>query len=102
MVILVIVRTPTCDANHSLGNLRNWDHHFQNTVMTTNRFLVRFVQQHPAFRCPELESSALLSECAVKLPLKFVEYDDASPFAVLELDTEVDAAALIKRSILTQ
>lgn len=70
--------------------------------MTTNQFLVRFVQQHPAFRCSELESCALLSECGVHLPLKFVEYDDASPFAVLELEAGADAAKLVKRSILTQ
>jgi tRNA G10 N-methylase Trm11 len=70
--------------------------------MATNRFLVRFVQQHPAFRRSELESCALLSDCKLKQPLNFVEYDDASPFAVLELNADANAAALVKRSILTQ
>ena len=68
--------------------------------MTTNQLLVRFVQQHAAFRRSELESCALLSDCRLKQPLNSVEYDDASPFAILELDA--DAAALVNRSILTQ
>lgn len=35
-------------------------------------------------------------------PLSFVEYDDSSPFAVLELENDIIAAALVERSILTQ
>lgn len=70
--------------------------------MTTNQFLVRFVQQHPAFRRSELESCALLSDCRSTQPLNFVEYDDGSPFAIIELVADADAAALVKRSILTQ
>jgi len=70
--------------------------------MTTNQFLVRFVQQHPKFRVPELESCAVMCNVNVAQPLQFTEYDDSVPFAVLELENEAVAVALIKRSILTQ
>ena len=70
--------------------------------MTTNHYLLRFVQQHPKFRVAELESCAILSNTSVKQPLQFTEYDDLEPFAVLELENEVNAVAIIQRSILTQ
>jgi hypothetical protein len=69
-------------------------------LMTTNQFLVRFAQLNPAFRKSELESCALLSDCRLKEPLNFVEYNDASPFAVLELNADADAAAALVRSLL--
>jgi tRNA G10 N-methylase Trm11 len=70
--------------------------------MPPGRFLIRFIQQHPTFRRAELESCALICGCGVQRPLSFVEYDDSSPFAVLELETETVAAAIVERSILTQ
>ena len=70
--------------------------------MCPKQYLVRFIQQHPAFRRSELESCALISECNIKRPLGFVEYDDASPFSVLELESDAVAATIVARSILTQ
>ena len=70
--------------------------------MTTSDFLLRFVQHHPTFRVSELESCALISDCTVPLPLSFVEYDEAVPFAILGLKNTLQAAALVERSILTQ
>jgi tRNA G10 N-methylase Trm11 len=70
--------------------------------MSTDQFLVRFIQQHPKFRIPELESCALMCDADVTPPLQFIEYSDLAPFAVVELKNETVAAALIKRSILTQ
>lgn len=71
--------------------------------MTANvQFLVRFVQQNPTFRIAELESCAQLCDISVTVPLQFIEYEDATPFAVLELENEAAATALVKRSILTQ
>ena len=70
--------------------------------MAPKQFLIRFIQQHSAFRCSELESCAIIKGCAMERPLSFVEYDDSSPFAVLELENDIIAAALVERSILTQ
>ena len=70
--------------------------------MHSRQFLIRFIQQHPTFRRAELESCALISGCSVQRPLNFVEYEDSSPFAVLELESEIVAAATVERSILTQ
>lgn len=70
--------------------------------MPTNHFLIRFVQHYPTFRLSELESCAILSDCNIKQPLKFIEYNDTAPYGVLELEDEKVAAALVKRSILTQ
>jgi tRNA G10 N-methylase Trm11 len=70
--------------------------------MRRKQYLVRFIQQHPTFRCSELESCAVMSDSGVGRPLRFVEYDDSSPFAVLELENENVAAAIVERSILTQ
>ena len=70
--------------------------------MTGSQFLVRFVQQHPTFRRSELESCAILGGYHLRDPLKFIEYDDSVPFALLEIPDELNPAALVKRSILTQ
>jgi len=70
--------------------------------MTKNEYLIRFVQQHPTFRIAELESCALMAGDEVSSSLKVLEYDDSSPFAVVELESSAAAAALIQRSILTQ
>jgi hypothetical protein len=70
--------------------------------MRTNYFLIRFVQHYPTFRLPELESCAILSDCNIKQPLKFIEYYDTAPYGVLGLEDEKVAVALVKRSILTQ
>ena len=67
-----------------------------------SEFLVRFVPQHATFRLPELESCALLCGMHVETPLTFVEYDDSLPFAIIKLENEKTAAALIRRSILVQ
>jgi tRNA G10 N-methylase Trm11 len=71
-------------------------------LMRPKQYLVRFIQQHPTFRRSELESCAVISDSGVGRPLSFVEYDDSSPFAVLELENENVAAAIVERSILTQ
>jgi tRNA (guanine10-N2)-methyltransferase len=65
-------------------------------------FLVRFVQQHASFRVSELASCAVVSNCGAEASLKYLEYDDSSPFAVLLLENEKVAAAMVERSILTQ
>jgi tRNA G10 N-methylase Trm11 len=70
--------------------------------MRPRQYLVRFIQQHPTFRRSELESCAVISDCGVGRPFSFVEYDDSSPFAVVELENERVAAAIVERSILTQ
>jgi hypothetical protein len=70
--------------------------------MARPQFLVRFVQQHPTFRVSELESCAVMSGCTAAHSLKFLEYDEAVPFAVVELENEQQAVALVDRSILTQ
>jgi tRNA G10 N-methylase Trm11 len=76
---------------------------FTPSVMTTDpQFLVRFVQQNPTFRIAELESCAKLCDISITQPLRFIEYEDTVPFAVLELENEAVATALVKRSILTQ
>ena len=67
-----------------------------------NQFLIRFVQQHPAFRRAELDSCAILNGSTVKLPLNIIEYNDLNPFAIIELPDAAAATALVKRSILTQ
>jgi tRNA (guanine10-N2)-methyltransferase len=67
-----------------------------------SEFLVRFVPQHATFRLPELESCALMSGARIELPLKFVEYGDSLPFAILKLENEETATSLIRRSILVQ
>jgi tRNA (guanine10-N2)-methyltransferase len=70
--------------------------------MTAKQFLVRFVQQHPTFRIPELESCACIAGCAEACPFTFVEYDDEFPVVVLELASEAQAAAIVGRTILAQ
>ena len=76
---------------------------FNPSLMTTNpQFLVRFVQQNPTFRIAELESCAKLCDISITQPLRFIEYEDAVPFAVLELENDAVATTLVKRSILTQ
>lgn len=82
---------------------RNSDSHRQFLfLMRRKQYLVRFIQQHPSFRRSELESCAVISGWCVGQPLNFVEYDDSSPFAVLELENERVAAAIVERSILSQ
>src|SRR5271170_7032329 len=81
---------------------RNSTHSHIFQLMRPRQYLVRFIQQHPTFRLSELESCAVISDCDVGRPLSFVEYDDSSPFAVLELESERVAAAIVERSILTQ
>lgn len=69
--------------------------------MTAHQYLLRFIQQHPKFRLSELESCAVISD--TKGPLNVIEYNDETPFAILELEGDAKAAAnLVKRSILTQ
>jgi tRNA G10 N-methylase Trm11 len=70
--------------------------------MDSKLFLLRFVQQHPAFRISELEACAILSKSNSPLPLKFFEYSERSPVALVELRDEKTAASLVQRSILAQ
>ena len=65
--------------------------------------LIRFVQQHPTFRIAELKSCFALSGYNTEEDnICVVEYDDLSPFCVVELSETVDASKLVSRSILVQ
>jgi len=70
--------------------------------MNNPLFLLRFVQQHPTFRRAEIESCAAANGYDAPHSIQYLEYDHESPFAILQLDAEVDPQALVKRSILTQ
>ncbi|KAI5819738.1 S-adenosyl-L-methionine-dependent methyltransferase [Pyronema omphalodes] len=62
------------------------------------KFLVHFAQTHESFRQAELDSLAV----HYNLPLKWIEYEHSSPFAIISLPSASDAKKLIARSILAK
>ena len=62
------------------------------------QYLLYMVQTHPNFRRAELESLADM----FGIEVDFCDYDEGSPFCVVELESDEQAQQLIRRSILTK
>ncbi|GAD99370.1 RNA methylase family protein [Paecilomyces variotii No. 5] len=61
-------------------------------------YLIRFAQAHETFRRPEIQALATLAGVDVE----FVSYDPFSPYALVKVQDERAARALIARSILAK
>ncbi|KAK2764856.1 hypothetical protein FQN53_006938 [Emmonsiellopsis sp. PD_33] len=61
-------------------------------------YLIRFAQAHESFRKPEIEALATLAGANVE----FLVYAESSPFAIVRLQDEAAARAIISRSILAK
>ncbi|EEH40810.1 tRNA guanosine-2'-O-methyltransferase TRM11 [Paracoccidioides lutzii Pb01] len=61
-------------------------------------YLIRFAQVHESFRKPEIEALATL----VGTNVEFLEYTENTPFALIKLQDEAAARAVISRSILAK
>lgn len=59
-------------------------------------YLVRLVQVHEKFRRAELDALAAIADT----DLQIVHYSDASPFCIVRLPSETDAARFVSRAIL--
>ncbi|KAG2174806.1 hypothetical protein INT43_005868, partial [Umbelopsis isabellina] len=61
-------------------------------------YLVQFAQSHDEFRLPEFESLAVIENVPVKIDRESYRLD--RPFLKVEIDSDKDAAKLVKRAIL--
>ncbi|RYO81856.1 hypothetical protein DL766_007050 [Monosporascus sp. MC13-8B] len=61
-------------------------------------YLIRFTQWHETFRLAEIQALATY----LNIELKIISYSDESPYCLVQLPSEGDARALMKRSILAQ
>ncbi|KAG5294892.1 RNA methylase [Histoplasma ohiense] len=61
-------------------------------------YLIRFAQVHESFRKPEIESLAAL----VGTNVEFLSYTENTPFAIVKLQDEAVAKAVIARSVLAK
>ncbi|EER39874.1 RNA methylase [Histoplasma capsulatum H143] len=61
-------------------------------------YLIRFAQVHESFRKPEIESLAAL----VGTNVEFLSYTENTPFAIVKLQDEAVARAVVARSVLAK
>ncbi|KAJ9263201.1 hypothetical protein DTO212C5_7627 [Paecilomyces variotii] len=61
-------------------------------------YLIRFAQAHETFRRPEIQALATLAGVDVE----FLSYDQFSPYAIVKVQDERAARALIERSVLAK
>ncbi|KAI8936359.1 hypothetical protein NX059_006771 [Plenodomus lindquistii] len=61
-------------------------------------YLVRFAQVHESFRKVELQALADVAG----VPIKFLKYDEDSPYCIVDIPSDKDARKVITRSILAQ